>query len=89
MAFRTSKSSVDATVCEYAIDSMAVEPYSLHREDGWEFCCRKNVRCREMEEVVTYQFQLGDYTISKIRVDVFRPLLSLQGHHTRGVVILT
>jgi hypothetical protein len=68
---------------------MAVEHYSLHREDGWVFCGRKNVRYHEMEEVVTYQFLLEDYAVSKIRIDVFRPLLSLQGHHTRGVVILT
>ena len=35
------------------IDSMIVEHYSLHREDGWVFCGWKNVRCREVEEVVT------------------------------------
>jgi hypothetical protein len=29
------RNSVDAIICEFCIDSMAVEHYSLHREDGW------------------------------------------------------
>lgn len=76
MPFRI-RSSVDATVFEFCIDSMAVEHYSPHREEGWVFCGRKNVRYYEMEEVVMYQFKLGNYTVSKIRIDVFRPVLSL------------
>lgn len=44
------------------IDSLAVQHYSRHREDGWVFCGRKNVHYHEME-VVTYQFLLGDYTV--------------------------
>jgi len=76
--FSEFRSSVNGTVCELCIDSMTVEHYSLPREDGWVFCGRKNVHYHEME-VVTYHFMLGDYTVSTIRIDVFRPPVVLTG----------